>query len=665
MKYKKFHILIAIECLILLLLLPGCFRRAEEVIHLEHSQFQRTETENGEEYLSQEMTLSPGVYRIHVSSHMETQEQKIYLKMNSGSATFHALRGNEVSICAGQEEIDFEVYIIDKLKSAYIRCYGLNGLDENFLNTVDVIKTNSGCRMLFFILLILFMVIDLLIWWRKKLIKGEASRQQLVIICGLAATVFCVYFPYLADYFYKDGLTSFYLFRIENLKSNILNGSFQPVCFQNYLLNEHGDNLLLLGGNLFFYFPAVMRIIGFPLMTAYKALVFMMIIVAAGISYFSFYKMIKDRYVALFGTMSYLLVPYYIFSLYNRGAINECLAMAFIPLICCGMYSLYTESKDNHSYKFYKWYIIIGMSAVLQSYIILTVFIIAFMILTGILFWKRTIQKETRIQILEAAGITFALNSMLLQPVLYMISSDDFSMGSMIDSGMKNGGLHFAETLQLLPNRGGTLSELDVMGVYNSEPIQLGIGLVAAFLLYIVFLLYKNEKVKASEGIFGGFGCVTFLLCLNWRLWDALQIKSVLEDITPSLLMLTMIFGSIFLLFVLLRWREEDVKWFRTGATFILAVTIGSAIYQVNDISFNSSPVYLYTAENINNDFAMAAENLLCKEWMQDKGYLFFHITEGISFITVIAIIVFVIWSYSKKKKENAYERKFDSSKGS
>lgn len=665
MKFNQFHILIVIECIILFLLLPGCFRKAETVIHLECSQFQKLETENGEEYLSQKMVLFPGVYRIHVSSHIENQGQTIYLKMNSGPSTFHALRGNEVSICAEQEEIDFEVYITDKLQSAYISCYGLNGMDKNELNTVDVIKTNLGSRIVFFILLVFFIIINLLIWWRVKLIKGEASLQQLVIICGLAATVFCVYFPYLTDYFYEEGFTFIYLLRIENLKNSILNGSFQSVYFQNYLLNEYDDNLVLLGGNLFFYFPAMIRIIGFPLMTAYKIFVFVMIIVTTGISYFSFYKMIKDKYVALFGTMSYLLVPYYIFNLYDRGAIDECIAMAFIPLICCGMYLLYTESTDGYSYKSYKWYIIIGVSAVLQSHIILTILIISFMILTGVLFWEKTFQKGAGIQLLEAVGIIFALNLMFLLPVLYIIFSDNILLNSTIGSDMKNGGLSFAVGLQLLPNRGRTLPELDVKGLYNIEPFQLGIGLMAVFLLYISFLLYKNEKMNVYEGVFGGFGTIAFLLCLNWLPWNSLQINSGLDDIFQALLILAMFFGALFEVFVFLRWKKEDIKWFRTGIIFIMAVTVGSAIYQVNDISFNSRPVYLYTAETINNNFAIVTENLLSKEWMQDKGYLFFHITEGISFITVIAIIVLTLWSYSKKKKGNANGEKFNSVKGS
>ncbi len=626
-KLSSFYIIIILECIILCLLLPGCFRAKQTVINLGAEQLEKldTEADEGIEYVSPKMELAPGVYQVCVYTDMKQQEQSIIAEVICDSGFFHALRENEVKIFPNQSYVDFEVYVTDKISDAYIK-FSMDCSDISNLKSAEVYKTNMGSRMLVFILTVFFFIMDLLVWWRRRLLDGKSDLQQLVVVCILTAVIFCAYFPYLTDYFYSGADTFFHILRIEGLKESLINGCPLPVRIQDYWIFGHGYAISMFYGDMFFLLPAFLRILGFSLMVAYKIFIFAIIVATVAVSYFSFYRITKDKYAALFGTIGYVLIPYHIFNFYTRGAIGECLAMIFIPLIGCGMYLLYTENVNDAKYKKYKWYLIFGFSALLQSHLISTELSICFIILTCIILLKKTFRKQTFFQLLETAGIALLLNCFFCLPLLYMLKEENLFLKETINYNIQNRGTSLAEMLQILPNRGNTLPSVDVewKGLYNVAPVQIGIGILIAFVLHLRFLLVKgrsqiNLKLK-EEGLFAGYLGLTVIMSMRWFPWDTLQNIPVLGSFVSSLqfptrwLILATFFSAAFEVFVYVRWKEEGGKWFKINTLLVAVLTIASGIYYVNDISYYSEPVYLYTAENMGTMSFMNGEYLLNSE---------------------------------------------------
>ncbi len=424
MKFNRFQMIIMIECIFLFLLLPGCFRREQIVLCLEEKQIEEAGviTEDNVEVLLPKIKMMPGVYQVRIYSDMRNSDQSIYAEVSCDSSTFLALRGNGVNIFPDQDYVDFEVYVVDQLDSAFVRC-NINAAGIEALKSVEVVRTNLGCRMLFSILLTVFFVVDVLIWWRKRLLEGKCDVSQLVIVFGLIGIIICAHFPHLERSIHIGSDSFSYILRFEALKESLINGC--PLPFRNQ-------------GNLFLLFPAFLRMVGFPPGFSYKAFLFFIITAATGVCYFSLYKIAKDKFAALFGTVIYILNPYYIHNIYICGAISECLAMIFMPLVCSGIYLIYTEDANSPTYKKYKWYLVIALSGILQSHLISMELTIFFVILVCVLFWKKTFQKQIFKQLSLTACITL-LVSFFINLIQFLLSNGYDAIEPMPGVGLSTG----------------------------------------------------------------------------------------------------------------------------------------------------------------------------------------------------------------------------------
>lgn len=120
----------------------------------------------------------------------------------------------------------------------------------------------------------------------------------------------------------------------------------------------------LTAGTMLAWFPCLSD----SFMSGENRLFVLILLTATAVSaYRSFYLCVKDEYAALSGSMIYLLNPYHIHIIYIRGDVGETLVMVFLPLIGCGIYLLCVGAVTGVGHKNSKWYVVVGMSAVLCS----------------------------------------------------------------------------------------------------------------------------------------------------------------------------------------------------------------------------------------------------------------------------------------------------------
>lgn len=163
--------------------------------------------------------------------------------------------------------------------------------------------------------------------------KSLETSKKFTFGALLLLAILVVFSPFTMNYFNLGEDTAFYLLRIEELKE----GFFKEFSFFK---------------DLFLLIPAILRRIGFSIMAAYKVYVFLIIAATILSAYYSLKLCTKNENIALFGSLLYILNPYYIYNIYNRGAIYKCIVMVFLPLVIAGIYGIfvrYIHNKKNNA----------------------------------------------------------------------------------------------------------------------------------------------------------------------------------------------------------------------------------------------------------------------------------------------------------------------------
>lgn len=599
--FKKtdwFRLLLAAEAVAALVVLLTCFQREERIYTVfgDEIEGQTVETGEGREFSGERMELSPGVYQVRMETALGEGET-VFAQIKCDQAYFKALRNNEVAALPGSTEMKFNVYVVDKVSTAYLFCR-FSGADTGALRGLSIYRTGMGNRMLLFVLLLLFAAADFLVIFRRRVLSGRVTVKRQVVFWVMTAGILIAYFPYLTDYFSLGDDMAYHLGRIVYLKAALEEGVLFPVRMQGTWLYGHGYATSLFYGDLFLYFPALLMLLGFSVMTSYK--IFALAVTAAGgwLAYRCLYRCVKEEYAALFGSMLYLLAPYRILDFYSRCAVGEYLAMTFLPLICCGMYLLYSEAADAPDYHRHKWYIVWGMSALLQSHLITSEMTAALMAAVCALFWRKTFRRRTFLQLAEAVGIVLLINMWFWLPMLYMMRGDLYQFQTVIQEEMVKG-TTLASVFQLLPNKGGVQT-----GVWNGEPLQIGVGALFLLLIYFLWRIRGHRAGKACR-IFALLSVLAVVLSTTYIPWNAVRELPVIGYFVGSIQFpfrwmapaaaLTAFFSAFFLL------EAQKGGGLRmklsTGIAALLVVM--SAVYHVNDCAFQATPVFLYNMENL------------------------------------------------------------------
>ncbi|MBQ7954558.1 MAG: hypothetical protein IJ282_02290 [Lachnospiraceae bacterium] len=598
-KCNRFVLLLIAELLLILLLIPGCFRKEEVVFSVVGEDIgQSVVSMDTYKIFSSEMfSLEPAVYQVRVQTRL-SEGKSLYTELKYDNANFNAVKTNGVTIFSGCEYTDFEVYVSDTVSNAYMQCY-FYGSDTNDLLQLDIYKTAIGNRLLVFMVIIGMAILDGMLLLRKGILEQRVTKKQQIVLWTLTAGVLLAYFPYLTDYFSLGADSLFHLERVANLKETLMNGTSLPVRIQDRWLYEHGYAVSFFYGDLCLFVPALLMLIGFPLMTAYKMFVFVVMAATAAVAYHCFKKCVKNEYAALFGSMIYLLAPYRIFNVYSRWAVGEYTAMIFLPMVCCGLYLLYTENVESQDYKKHKWYVIWGLAAILQCHIITTELVGISILLVCLLFWKKTFRKQTFLQLTLAAGLTLLVTAWYWLPMVYMLGSDAYIFQALPQTKMQSRGLWFASIFQLLPNKGSAQN-----GMVQCEPVHIGVG---AFMLLVVYPVWKF-LAKKKDGIctfLAAGSAVTIIISTRYFPWDGIMEIPVIGYVISAMqfpsrwMIVATVLAAMFAAFFFEKVIMESGTLGKAFLACVAAITVVCAVYHVNDVAFESGAVYLYEEENM------------------------------------------------------------------
>lgn len=189
-----------------------------------------------------------------------------------------------------------------------------------------------------FLLAVLLLLIDFL-WWKRQWLFDHR-----ITVTALAFCIFLASLPLLSSGLNAGHDLQFHLKRIEGIAVELRNGVF-PVRLSSMWMGGYGYPTSVYYGDILLYLPAILRLIGVPILTVYKIYVFCINILTAGIAFLCFRGIFRRESTAAVVTMAYCLSCYRLVNIYIRAACGEYSAIAFLPLIALALHRIYVENS--------------------------------------------------------------------------------------------------------------------------------------------------------------------------------------------------------------------------------------------------------------------------------------------------------------------------------
>ena len=116
----------------------------------------------------------------------------------------------------------------------------------------------------------------------------------------------------------------FHLLRIEAIADGIHFGEWSiPVRLSSLWIEGYGYPTSIFYGDLLLYIPAFTRLMGFSITEAYKIYVFLINAGTTVISYICFYKVFRNKNIAVLTSLAYVTATYRMVSVYVRAAVGD------------------------------------------------------------------------------------------------------------------------------------------------------------------------------------------------------------------------------------------------------------------------------------------------------------------------------------------------------
>ncbi|MCM1542315.1 MAG: hypothetical protein NC121_13775 [Blautia sp.] len=460
---KNFKIRILL-CLELLLVLPGVLGLIFGYGGL------ISDIDNTEMLTWDGLDLPAGSYTLKLYYDTEDESPGSF-GINADAYGYKQVLGNLVPVYPGIGEQDCDFILTGPVENVRAE------LDLSEAVTVRGVElwADKGCYRVYILLVILFsLLVDwiLVLWMYHRKEKLPVEKQ--LVFFGIPALALAASLPILVDYNMIGADLIYHLMRIETLAQSILNGELFTRMRSTWLAG-HGYASNFFYGDTFLALPALLRIVGFNLDSAYRIYVGVVNLATAVIAYLGFSRCFKNKYIGMFGCALYTLAPYRIYNIYNRAAVGEYTAMIFLPLLVWGFYKIYTEDPEKKGY-LWNWVIpAIGFSGIIQSHTLSCEIAGGFVALMCLMLWKKTFQKRTFTVLALVVIMTVVINAWFLVPFIDLMVSDSYYFGHNANVLIQERGIYPAQIFYTL-QAAGSSSRFHETGMLDTEPIGLGGG---------------------------------------------------------------------------------------------------------------------------------------------------------------------------------------------
>lgn len=439
------------------------------------------------------IALEKGTYRLTV--YYDNTDTNAVLYLSAPSAHYDSLLADaEFWLRKGHRVTSMDFYVKDALTDMNVSAYYL-GEGELAIHSFVLEKTNRSYFIHLFDMVLLFLAVVGIYYYAYRENKGISKEGRFTLLF-LAGTVIVASYPLFVDFLYTGHDLNFHLLRIEGLKSAILSGQIparvQPLWYfgAGYATSLYYCDMPLL-------FPALLRIIGIPVQTAWHMFLLLVNILTCLSAYYSFHNMTKNRIVSLTGTFLYTTSIYRLNNLYKRAAVGEFSAMIFLPLVLYGMWLILCG--DQKSKKISIAPLTVGMTGCILSHVLSTEIVGLLLILTCIIFCKRLFTEKRYLYIIKAAGLTLLLSAWFLIPFITEFSKVGAVGGEFTGSAVDKTGTFLAQLFMTFTASGAdATNEYAIKGINGEMSLSVGLPVLLAVCL-VAITVYTTRSLAAKK----------------------------------------------------------------------------------------------------------------------------------------------------------------------
>ena len=614
LKNGKFRILLCVELALILIGIAGLFGKAKIIVG----------RENTDQLLGEGVSVPAGVYIMKVFYDAEGMGGgELNVTVSPQDSKFNTLLANTVYLNPELHEKECQFYLLDPVNNLKAE---MSVTQDVRILGLELISSAAGSRIYLFWLIFFILLTDsvlvLAMYHKKQSIPGE---KQLLIF-GIPALVLISSLPTLVAYNVIGVDLIFHMMRIEYLAESIRRGEL-AVRIESMWMAGHGYANSIFYGDTCLVFPALLRLMGFNMDSAYRIFLVAVNLATALIAYFSFSKCFRNRLIGLFGCALYMLAPYRLYNIYNRAAVGEFTAMIFLPLLAWGFYRIYTEDPEKKGY-LWNWVIpVIGFSGIIQSHLLTCDMTALFVPLLCLILWKKTFRKQTFCVLCMTVLMTVLINAWFLVPCIDLMTADQYGFSKNANAFIQICGVYLAQIFYTLQRRGYSTQYFQ-SGMIGADPIGLGAALLLCMLLWIVMcakhrktaLTNLQKKERIAGNIVFAMTCIALFMSTCYFPWDFLSSHSrVLATLAGSLQFPTRITSiatilAVFAACIMGVWMLREGAGLLSGKTALFLIVLVSAVfgnYQVNDILMASNQqIRLYSAQSAGTTLVLGAEYL-------------------------------------------------------
>ena len=570
------------------------------------------------------MTLDRGIYNIYVR----------YEASGSGTAeVFGNLRNSRgmwsdtVKLVPEKREIAFPIWVNEKTDGI-----GVSVRSDGEEVRVDYIQISTAWNSGLYFTLILALKMLLADGILFLILFHGKLRKYSVQICGiLGITVICSVGLFNSYLTYGHDMV-FHMNRIEGLKDGFLSGVF-PVRVQPTWNNGWGYAVSVMYGDLTLILPALMRIAGFPLQTAWKTYVVTVNFLTAVFSFYSFYKICRNKYSSLFASLLYCTGTYRLACIYLRAAVGEFTVMMFLPLVVLGFWYAFGEDTAGDGYGERIAAPVAGFTGMIQTHVLTCEMSAIFIVILCFVLIKKVVHKKTFMYLFKILIWTVLINLWFLVPFISFMG-EELVISEMVEmrEDFQTWGLSFTELFATSPSRAYNFTFGENVSLADKCTFSLGTALWLGAAISLILLWNGKVKKPKAAAVSLAFGAITAFMATN--LFPYQRIKEYFPHLAALLakiqfsyrfLGLAGLFFSLAIFFSLKEIGKGKVRNYLTAGLIAISVL---AVYQGMDYQYQIlyggsfenkySPAVLDTAEVVSGEYLYRGSSVDVEDTLEE-----------------------------------------------
>lgn len=479
------------------------------------------------------LPLDRGVYQVDISYNANRPGSRIFIE--SASPENNRIHCADARLNPNLHQVTLSLEINGAADDIVIFA-DFSGDGYLSITNVSVSETSAIYkRALFYAFLLCLLIFCIYIFIRcDKATKGIF----LALSCIFTISCFLLFRNHLL---YADDLF-FHLLRIEGLQKGLHSGTF-PVKIYPVMAQDYGYAVGVFYGDAALYFPAILRLLGFSVQSAYQFFIGTLNLGTVVISYLSFRRMFHSRLSGILGCALCSLNHYRLLDVYQRAAVGECLGILFFPLALLSFYLIFMETTEKNWWK-HALLAAFSITGLIQSHILSCEIVFFIVLVTCVIFVRLVLQKYCFLTLLSAAALSILLNLGFLVPFLdyyredILIASPQW-LERTTGARLQSIGLDINQLFTLV-------RESAVTGLSKPDGLLLpqhGIGMVfgAGIILFLILLVCQCIRQQPDKNFFPALfcfvmGCITLFMSTSLFPWDALSnMGSLAEKLCYSL----------------------------------------------------------------------------------------------------------------------------------